>query len=108
MQRLPPWLVFLLFVPLQIWLMWKIFGAWGFWKALGFAFLVGVVATRAARANGLRAWLFPGYAERWEERRHVFQGILLLAAAATFYFAWGPQPWVPVFVAATAVKAAVR
>lgn len=107
MLRLPGWLVFLIFVPLQIYLIVKLYDAWGFWKTLGTVFLIGLVATRAGRARGLRALLFPGWAERWEQRRHVFQGLLFLGAAVTFYFALGPQPWIPLLVAASAIKAAV-
>lgn len=107
MLRLPAWLVFLLFVPLQIWIVINLYQEWGFWKVVGLILVIGIVTTRAGRARGLRAWLFPGYAEQWERRRHIFQGILFLGAALTFYFTLGPQPWVPLLIAASAIKAAV-
>lgn len=108
MQRLPAWLVFLLFVPLQIWLFFQIKDFWGLWPTVGFVFVIGIVATRATRAMGLRAMLFPGWAHRWEQRRHLFQGLLFLGALLSFAFTWGPQPWVGAFVGVSAIKAAVR
>lgn len=123
MLRLPGWLVFLVFVPLQVWIFLNLVDHWGFWWSLLFVLVVGMVATRAGRATGLRALLFPSFAQRWEERRHLYQGLLFLAAVATFTVLYGPghivgdplspaqraaAPWVGGFLAASAVKAAVR
>lgn len=107
MFRLPGWLVFLVFVPLQIFLFVKLVGAWGFWWSLVSVFLVGILATRAARAPLFRSMLFPAWADRWESRRHLFQGILLLAAAVAYLAAWGPQPWLPLVLVVSLVKSAV-
>lgn len=107
-MRLPGWLVFVIFVPLQIWifLMMKDIWGWG-WTFLTFL-IIGLVATRAGRAGFLREAFFPRRAERWERNRFVFQGILLLGAVVTFALPWGPQPWLPAAAAASLVKSAVR
>lgn len=94
MLRLPGWLAFLLFVPLQIFLAIKLFGAYGFWATLGLLLVLGILATRAGRAQVLRALFFPHAAIRHENRRHVYQGILFLLAAIAFVLVTAPQPWV--------------
>lgn len=114
---LPGWLVFLIFVPIQIFLFWKLFGEWRYWTIL-FFLVVGFFGNRAARVPWLTALLFPGRAYRHEVRRHVFQGILLLAAAITWLLprsavapTWSlgwPQPWVPLVFLVTLLKASLR
>ena len=121
MPRLPGWLVFVVFVPLQIWLFWKLFEHWRWWTVL-FFMLLGFLGNRAARAAWLTELLFPGRARRHEARRHIFQGILFLAAALAalpwllpqslgFAPAWYdalPQPWIPLAFLVTLLKAALR
>lgn len=115
--RLPGWLVFLVFVPLQIWIFYHLFQAWQWWT-IPFLILLGLLGNRAARAAWLTQLLFPGRAYRHEVRRHVFQGILFLAAAITWLLprqgdflpaaqAW-PQPWLPLAFLVTLLKAALR
>lgn len=106
--RLPGWFVFIVFVPIQIWIFFRMKDAWGLWRTVGTFLLVGLLAARATRPMGLRAMLFPWWAERWEGRRHVYQGILLFAAAVTWFAPWGPQPWLPAIIAVSAVKAGMR
>ena len=116
--RIPGWLAFVIFVPLQVWLFWKLLGAWGFWWNLLFFLTLGFLGNRAARAAWFTQMLFPNRAHRHEMRRHVFQGILFLAAAltwlapqASFAPAWVhaiPQPWVPIAFVVTLLKAALR
>jgi hypothetical protein len=93
--RLPGWLAFLVFFPLQLFLAIKLWGSYGFWATLGILVVVAIVATRAARVHWFKAYLFPNYAMRWEQRRHVFQGILFLGAAFAWSFVALPQPWFP-------------
>lgn len=113
-MRLPGWLVFIVFVPLQIYLFWQLRGEWGWLWTLFILLLLGIVATRSARAPWLTSLFFPARAYRWERRRHVFQGILFLVAAVGWLFHWGPwwlpdaHPWWPAMVTASLVKAAVR
>lgn len=122
MRRLPGWLVFVIFVPLQIWLFLKLFEHWRYWTIL-FMMVLGFVGNRAARAPWISELLFPRHAQRHERRRHVFQGILFLAAALTFFLpqavgvlparvdAWSaawPQPWLPLVFLLTLLKAALR
>lgn len=114
---LPGWLVFVIFVPLQIWLFLNLFGHWRWWTVL-FFLLLGLVGSHAARAPWLTSMLFPHRALRHERRRHVFQGILFLGAAlawllpqnpTVFAFAasW-PQPWLPLAFLVTLLKSALR
>lgn len=121
--RFPGWLVFLLFVPLQIWFFLELKDLWGFWWTILFFLVLGVLGNRAARAPWLRALFFPHSAYRWERRRHIYQGVLFILAAATFVLpamsaglppriegwalAW-PQPWLPLTFLVTLVKSSVR
>lgn len=116
--RLPGWLVFVIFVPLQIWLVLHLFEHWRYWTIL-FMMVLGFMGTRAARAPWLTSMLFPGKAIRHEMRRHVYQGLLFLAAAVTWILpqnpavapAWAiawPQPWLPLAFLVTLLKAALR
>jgi H+/Cl- antiporter ClcA len=115
--RIPGWLVFVIFVPLQIWLFLHLFDHWRWWTLL-FFFALGILGNRAARAAWLTTMLFPHRAVRHERRRHVFQGLLFLGAAltwllpqspGTFAFAatW-PQPWLPLAFLVTLLKSALR
>ena len=115
--RLPGWLVFVIFVPLQIWIAIHLFQEWGFWWTLLFLLVLGMLGNRAARAAWLTVLLFPGRAYRHEGRRHVFQGILFLAAALAWFLprsgldlSWDtwPQPWVPLAFAVTLLKSTLR
>lgn len=122
-MRLPGWLVFLIFVPLQIWLFFNLKDEWGWWWTIAFFLVLGILGNRAARAPWLTSALFPGRALTHERRRHVYQGILFLAAAATWVLpryvgvlappvsswaaAW-PQPWLPLAFLVTLLKSAVR
>ena len=114
---LPGWLVFLIFVPIQIYLFFQLFQHWKWWTIL-FVMVLGFLGNRAARAPWITQLFFPGHAYRHELRRHVFQGILFLAAAVTWFvpraaaaptwaLAW-PQPWVPLAFLATLLKASLR
>lgn len=123
-MRLPGLLVFIIFVPLQIWLFLELKDFWGYWWTLLMFLVVGILGNRAARAPWLTAMLFPHRAIRHETRRHVFQGILFLAAGLTFLLpkyntgwlpatqaAWvngWPQPWLPLLFLVTLLKAALR
>lgn len=115
--RLPGWLVFLVFVPLQIWLFYHLFQAWHWWT-VPFFMLLGFLGNRAARAAWLTQLVFPGAAYRHEVRRHVFQGVLFLLAAVAWLLpqqaglfpaseSW-PQPWLPLAFLVTLLKAALR
>lgn len=106
--RLPGWLVLVLFVPVQVFLFLRMRAevGWG-WAILAFL-VIGVVGTRASRAPALRAWIFPAWGWRWERRRHLYQGALLLGAGVTWILQIGPQPWLPAAVAVSLVKSAVR
>jgi hypothetical protein len=120
----PGWLVFLLFVPLQVYFAILLYEAWGFWASFGFLVALGIVGNRAARTPWLQSLLFPRYASRREAQRHVFQGILFLGAAVVFVlhysfartygpaYGWlGVEQGVPLLGAmalTTLVKAAVR
>lgn len=122
--RVPGWLVFVIFVPLQVWLFLNLVDVWGFWWTLPFFLLLGVLGARAGTPPWLRAALFPQWAQRWEERRHLYQGILLLLAAGSWLLpqapegvlpagleAWAdgwPQPWLPLAYLVTLVKSALR
>jgi hypothetical protein len=120
--RLPGWLVFIVFVPLQIWLFLHLKDAWGWWWTIASFMALGLMGARAARAPWLTSMLFPSHAMRHEMRRHVFQGILFLLAALTWLApqavaagvapsAWAahvPQPWLPLALLVTLLKAAVR
>ena len=116
--RLPGWLVFVIFVPLQIWIAIHLFQDWGFWWTFLFLLVLGMLGNRAARAAWLTVLLFPRRAFRHEGRRYVFQGILLVAAVVTWLLpryatgiAWDdgwPQPWLPLAFGVTLVKAALR
>jgi len=106
--RLPAWLVFIVFVPLQIWLFLRLRDAWGFWPTVGAFTVIGLLAARAARAPWLQRVLFPHRAQTRERRRPVYSGILLLLAAVSFFLPWGPQPWLPAAVGVSLVKANVQ
>lgn len=124
MRPWPGWLVFLLFVPLQIYFAILLYQAWGFWATVGFLLVLGIVGNRAARVPWLHGVLFPGHAMRREGRRHVFQGILFLGAALVFVLhfsmqrTYGPVhgwfgveqgiPLLGAMALATLVKSAVR
>lgn len=124
MRPWPGWLVFLLFVPLQVYFAILLFREWGFWASLGFLLVLGFVGNRAARAPWLTSLLFPGHAWRHERRRHVFQGVLFLGAGAllVLHYAgvatYGPLvhwfgvergiPLLAAMLGATLLKASVR
>lgn len=123
MLRLPGWLAFLIFVPLQIFLAIKLYGSYGFWATFGILIFIGILATRAARAQVLRALFFPHAAVRHENRRHIFQGILFLLAAVSYLLVATPQtwvgdgfhdwlerghPWVPLALLVSLIKATLR
>lgn len=124
MRPWPAWLVFILFVPLQIYLAWVLFTEWGFWASLGFLLVLGFVGNRASRAPMLMMLFAPHWAVKRERRRHVFQGILFLGAGVLLllhyggFWTYGPllgwfdlQPGLPllsVLMATTLVKSAVR
>lgn len=116
-SRIPGWLFFLIFFPLQILLFYKLFQVWHWWTIL-FMLVLGFLGNRAARAAWLTQMIFPGRAYRHEVRRHIFQGILFLAAAITWLLpqspgllpaaaSW-PQPWLPLAFLVTLIKAALR
>ena len=117
MARIPGWLAFVIFVPLQIWLFYHVFEHWRWWTILFFMAL-GFLGNRAARAAWLTEMIFPARAVRHEARRHIFQGILFLAAALAWFLpqsaiapAWMlalPQPWIPLAFLVTLLKAALR
>lgn len=123
MVRFPGWLVFLIFVPLQIWFFFELKDVWGIWWTILFFLVVGYLGNRAARAPWIKTLLFPGKALKWERRRHVYQGILFILAGLTFVLptmamglpervatmaqSW-PQPWLPLAFLVTLLKAAVR
>jgi len=114
---IPSWLVFLVFTPIQIYLFIQLFQEWRFWTIL-FFMLLGFLGNRAARAPWIAQLFFPGHAHRHELRRHVFQGILFLAAAVAWFVpraaaapTWAltwPQPWVPLAFLVTLLKASLR
>lgn len=108
MIRLPGWLVFVVFVPIQVWLFFKLKAAWGLWPTLGAFLVLAFLATRAARAPWIQRALFPWMAERREQRRPIYSGILLVVAAASWLLPWGPQPWLPAAAAVSLVKANVQ
>lgn len=108
MIRFPGWLVFLLFVPLQIWLFLELKDAWGWWPTIGAFLVLGLLATRAARAPWLKSMLFPGWAAQRERRRPFWSGVLLVLAAVSWLLPWGPQPWLPAAAVTSLVKANVR
>ena len=71
----------------------------------------------------LRSMLFPNWAMRWESRRHLYQGILFLAAALAWLLvattvpgvpeglrAWLAKgyPFLPLVMTVALVKAALR
>lgn len=100
MLRIPGWLAFVLFVPLQVFLAVRLFLAYGFWIALLILVILAFLASRAASVHWFRALLFPNWALRREQRRHVYQGILFLAAAFSLLLAASPQRWMPAGVTA--------
>ncbi len=108
MRRLPGWLIFILFVPLQVYLFLQTIEVWGFWKAAGVFLVLTIITTRATRPMGLRVLLFPMWAHRWQQRRHVYQGVLFLIAALTYSIPWGSQPWLAAAAAVGAIKAFLR
>lgn len=108
MVRLPAWLVFIVFVPLQIWLFLKLRETWGFWPTVGAFTVVGFLAARAARAPWFQRLFFPHRAERRERNRPLYSGILLVLAAVSWFLPFGPQPWLPAAVGVSLVKANVQ
>lgn len=80
MRPWPAWLVFLLFVPLQVYFAILLFQEWSWWATLLFLLALGIVTGRASRVPMLMALFMPNRAIRRERRRHVFQGILFLGA----------------------------
>lgn len=114
--RIPGWLVFVIFVPLQIWIFLNLFEQWRWWT-IAFFLALGILGNRAARAPWITSMLFPMRAVRHERRRHVFQGLLFLAAAlgwllpqAAFLPAaapW-PHPWLALAFLVTLLKSALR
>lgn len=108
MVRLPAWLVFIVFVPIQIWLFLKLRAAWGLWPTIGSFLVIGFLAARAARAPWFQRVFFPNWAESRERRRPVYSGVLLVLAALSLLLPWGPQPWLPAAVGVSLVKANVQ
>ena len=107
MIRLPGWLVFVVFVPLQVWLFLELKSAWGWWPTIGAFLVIGLVAARAARAPWFQRLFFPYHAARRETRRPLYSGILLVLAAVSWFLPFGPQPWLPAAVGVSLVKANV-
>jgi len=94
--RLPGWLAFLIFFPLQVYLAVKLWlSDWAWWAILGALLLFAFLGNRAARVPWIQQLLFPAHAAQREARRHVYQGILFLVAAVLFlFYPWGPMlPW---------------
>lgn len=123
MLRLPWWLAFIVFFPLQVFLAVRLIQSYGFWWALLVLVTLGLAATRAARAPWIREMLFPDAAWRHEERRHIFQGLLLVVALVAWVLVAFPQawvgagfegwlrrgyPWLPLLSLVALVKATVR
>ena len=124
MRPWPGWLVFLLFVPLQIYFAILLYQAWSFWATLGFLMVLGIVGNRAARAPWIMSMFMPNLAMRRESRRHFFQGVLFLGAAVvavlhySYGYTYGPTfdlldlvkgiPLLGAMCLTTLVKAAVR
>lgn len=112
--RLPGWLAFIIFVPLQIWLFLELRAVWGIWWTLLVITVLGLIGSRAARAPWFRSLLFPGSALRWERRRFVFQIVLAALALAAFLARVGPwwlpdaHPWFAGYVTTTLAKAVLR
>lgn len=106
-RLLPWWLVFLVFLPLQIWLFLKLRDAWGIWRTVLAILVVGFVAANAARPRGLLAWIFPNRAARQNAARPVWVLVLAALAAASWFLPWGPQPWLAAFIGASGAKAVV-
>jgi hypothetical protein len=122
-RLVPAWLVALVLLPLQVWFAIELWKAYGFWQLLAIGIVLAFLGSRASAPHWLRALFAPGWAVRWQQRRHVYQGILFLVAAIAFLLVAYPQPWVPAgltawlarghpFLAASAlvslVKAALR
>jgi len=116
--RLPGWLVFLVFFPLQVYLAVKLWESdWAWWLILLVLLVFGFMGNRAARVPWVQQLFFPRMAAQREARRHVYQGILFLAAAVAFLTGFGPRlHWfVPegvsllsVLALATLLKASLR
>lgn len=97
MVRLPGWLVFLIFFPLQLWLALKLWQSeWPWWAILLGLAVVGFLGNRAASVPWIQQLLFPRMAAQREARRHVYQGILLVGAVVIALLAWGPKLHWPV------------
>jgi hypothetical protein len=89
--RLPGWLVFLVFFPLQVYLTIKLWQSdWAWWLILLTLLVLGFLGNRAARVPWMQQLFFPRMAAQREARRHVYQGILFLGAAVAFLFKVGP------------------
>lgn len=106
-RLLPGWLVFVLFLPLQVWLFLKMRDAWGVWRTLLTVLVVAFVAANAARPRGLLAWLFPDRAARQNAARPLWVLVLAGLAVAVWFLPWGPQPWLAAFIGASGAKAVV-
>ena len=106
-RLLPWWLVFLVCVPLQVWLFFQLRASWGIWPTVGTILVVSLVAAKAARPQGLLSWIFPNRAARKNATRPFWLLVLAAAAAATWFLPWGPQPWLAAFIGASGAKAVV-
>lgn len=120
----PAWLVFILFVPLQVYLAILLFREWPWWGTALFLLGLGIVTSRASRVPILMAIFMPNRAFRRERRRHVYQGILFLGGAVLLLLHYaglatygplahwlGPERGVPllgVMMLVSLVKSAVR
>lgn len=117
MIRLPGWLAFLIFFPLQVYLAVKLWQSdWAWWAILLVLLAFGILGNRASRVPWIQHLLFPHVAAQREARRHVYQGILFLLAALLFLFPWGPLlhwtaqgiPLLSVLALVTLLKASLR
>lgn len=92
MIRLPGWLAFLVFFPLQVYLVVKLWESdWAWWLILLLLLAFAYMGNRAARVPWVQQLFFPGMAAQREARRHIYQGALFLAAALAFVFGFGPR-----------------
>ena len=117
MIRLPGWLAFLIFFPIQVYLAVKLWASdWAWWLIVLTLMVFGILGNRASRVPWIQHMLFPNVAAQREARRHVYQGILFLVAALLFLFPWGPRvtvfSWVAPILAllslVTLLKASLR
>jgi hypothetical protein len=90
--RLPGWLAFLIFFPLQVYLAVKLWESdWAWWLILLALLVLALLGNRAARVPWIQQLLAPRMAAQREARRHVYQGILFLGAAVALLFGLGPR-----------------